>query len=76
VFLIRSHMRASRARSRRQAGAIEVTPAMIEAGVAALRRCVPLDVCSPLMAEEDIATTIYEAMRSLESHAPASKDPA
>jgi hypothetical protein len=51
--------------SRRQAGA-EVNEAMIRAGVKALVEHVPLDIARPLMAEEDIVTAIYRAMRAWE----------
>jgi hypothetical protein len=51
---------------RRQAGA-EITEAMMRAGVKALAANVPLDIARPLMAEEDIVTAIYRAMRALES---------
>jgi len=44
----------------RQAGddEIEVTPAMVGAGVVTLRSLVALDIAGPLSAEEDIVTRL------------------
>jgi len=45
----------------RQAGeGIELTAEMVDAGVEALRQNVPLDLCRPILSEEDIVIRIFE----------------
>ena len=61
-------------KSERQGGDshIEITPAMIVAGVAELYRVVPMDIARPLVCDEDIVERIFTAM-SLRMYPPADR---
>ena len=52
-------------------GEPEITPQMIEAGVRALYRMVPMDIARALSADEDIVTEVYLEMAKL--RAPRSR---